>query len=112
MLFNCPVDTGLFKPDGSKKEGCVVFDGGGLSMKVHRIPHNDMPGYLNRFETVHVHNADGLDDGLNSVIAFEAVCCGCSVPELPWMNRQWVLDNASIDVQTKKLLSVYERLLI
>jgi hypothetical protein len=80
-------------------------------MKVHKVPHDMMPEYLNRFETVHVYNADGLDDGLLSVVAMEAVACGCVVPELPWLDRRWVLDNASIALQTEKLINVYEGLM-
>jgi glycosyltransferase involved in cell wall biosynthesis len=111
MLFACPIDTVLFKPNGNIKHGVVVFNGGGRSIAVHKIPHDEMPEYLNQFRTVDVHNADGLDDGLPSVIAFEAASCGCNVPELPHINRQWVLDNASIFLQTKRLLDVYRRLL-
>jgi len=111
MLFTCPVDTMLFKSDGGVKEGNVVFRGGGKSFKDHRIPHDKMSGYLNRFSVVDVFNADGLDDGLLSVVAMEAVCCGCRVNQLPGLTRQWVVDNASIDVQTEKLLSVYGKVL-
>jgi len=111
LLFNCPVDIDHFKPSDMVKEGGVVFNGGGKSFAVHRIPHEEMHMYLNRFETVDVHNDDGLDDGLLSVIALEAACCGCKVPQLSNLNRQWVVENASIDSQTKKIIEVYERLL-
>ncbi len=110
LLFTCPIDTDLFRPDNQVKRGEVTFDGGGRSYYVHRIPHEQMPAYLNRFETVNVHNADGLDDGLLSVIALEAAACGCNVPQIPWLDREWVVKNASIGSQTEKLLEVYRRL--
>lgn len=111
MLFTCPVDTDLFKSNGNRKQGNICFNGGGRSFKVHKIPHKDMPDYLNKYRIVDVINADGLDDGLLSVIAMEAVSCGCIVPQIPWLNREWVLSNANIQDQTEKLLEIYKRLL-
>jgi hypothetical protein len=111
MLFTCPIDTDLFKPDGSIKKGDIEFRGGGKSIKVHRIPHNEMPQYLNQFKVVNVYNADGLDDGLLSVVAMEAAACGCFVPQIPWLDRNWVIDNADINLQADKLIKIYENLL-
>lgn len=111
MLFICPVDTTVFRDYGTEKKGVVTFSGGGKSFKVHRVKHENMPDYLNQYAVVNVHNADGLDDGLLSVIAMEAAACGCFVPQLPWLNRKWVVENADVDLQTKKLLEVYRRVL-
>lgn len=108
MLFNCPVDTDVFQPDSVHiKHGHTRFVGGGQSFNVHRISHSDMPRYLNQFETVDIINADGLDDGLLSVIALEAASVDCKINQLPWLNRDWVIDNASILSQTKQLVDVY-----
>lgn len=122
QLFNCPIDTDAFKPNEtirkvatpyfeSKQE--TDFTGGGASFKVHRIPHNKMPEYLNRFKIVNVHNKVGdneVDDGILSVVAMEAVCCGCIVPQLPWLDRDWVLMNAELNMQSKKLEDIYKEL--
>lgn len=112
MLFNCPIDTNMFKSLYNKnRRGEVTFVGGGKSIKVHKIKHDDMPSYLNQYKIVNVYNADGLDDGLLSVLAMESVCCDCVVPQIPWLNREWVINNSSIITQTDKLIKIYEEIL-
>lgn len=110
-LFRCPVDIDVFKPNGKDKKGNIVFRGGGRSIKNHRVHHNNMSDYLNNYETVDVFNADGLDDNLLSVLALEAVACGCKVNQFPKMNRKWVMDNASVESQTQRLLTIYNKLM-
>jgi hypothetical protein len=111
MLFICPVDTELFRPYNQAKHGAAVFNGGGRSFKVHKVPHDQMQRYLNQFEVVTTHKIEGLDDGLISVLDLEAAACGCRVSGNPWLNREWVINNASIESQTKKILDVYKKLL-
>ena len=106
-LFICPVDIDVFKPMDTNRNGNIVFRGGGKSIEHHRVPHSKMPSYLNQYETVDVFNADGLDDKLLSVLTLEAASCGCRVNQFPWMNRQWVIDNASVRGQTERLLNIY-----
>lgn len=108
----CPVDTDLFRPNGNGDGvGEVIFDGGAKSYSTHRVHHNEMPGYLNRFSSASIHNAYGLDDHLMSVIALECISCGLSVKQFPLLDRKWVEDNASISVVAKKIESIYREVL-
>lgn len=107
----CPVDTEVFRPYLNRKSGIVLFDGGGKSYQEHRVLHRDMPSYLNRFAVADIRNAMGLDDGLMSVIALEAASCGLVVKQFPWMDRDWVVDHASIGVVSERVESIYKGLI-
>lgn len=107
-LINCPVNCDVFKPGETAGDGLVTFDGGAKAFRTHRVPHKEMPEYLRRYQFASIHNAMGLDDNLYSIIAFEAAACGLIVLQFPFMNREWVLSNASIPVITKQLLQVYK----
>jgi len=106
-LLNCPVDTELFKPWAVPGSGMVTFNGGGRSFCDHRIPHKEMPEYLRRYSRADIHNSMGLDDGLFSVIAFEAAACGLDVAQFPWMTREWVMGSCGMDVIAEQMEEIY-----
>ena len=110
-LLLCPVDTELFKPARTSGEGSVTFDGGAQAYGMHRVPHSNMPMYLQRFDTANIHNAMGLDDTLYSIIAFEAAACGLKVEQFPWMTRDWVLQHSSMTVIAEQLENIYKEIL-
>lgn len=115
MLLNCPVDTDLFKPGMTTGTGTVTFNGGAKSFEYHRIPHKKMPSYLQKFEKASIHNDTGemsVDDGLFSIIAFECASCGLKVEQFPWMTREWVLQNASMNVICKKIEQLYKEAIV
>ena len=108
--FLCPVDTERFKPNGLKNKGMVTMSGGGSGFNKHKVIHDEMPGFLNQFEKANVYDTN-VDERLFSVAVFEAVACGLQVKQFPWMDRNWVLENASINSQTEKVFKIYIDLL-
>ena len=97
-LISC-VDTDMFKPNGT----VVLSDG---ARRKEKIPHKDMPSFLNRFECAEVCPAFGLDCGLLQVSHLEAISCGLTVVSHPYFDRDWVLENASIDVYADKFFKL------
>lgn len=102
----CPVDTDAFVPIG-KGKGNITFDGGANSYNKHQIAHSDMPKYLSNFASADIHNAFGLDDKLMSVIALECLSCGLKVNQFPLLDREWVVNNASIPIVAKQIEDFY-----
>jgi len=106
--FLCPVDTELFRPDKQiKKDGTVTFMREGYK---NAVMHDDMPKFLNHFENINVQTPIGYKQ-IYSVSGFEGAACGLKVNNFPWMNREWVIENASIKSQTDKLLKIYEKVM-
>jgi len=113
MLFRCPIDTDLFDisiPMEKRKEALLVLN----NRSKPGIPHNEMPMFYNQYQRVGV-DLNGYNESpsvisplLVSVSGMEAAACGCRVEHHPYMNRQWVLENASIGSQTERLLGVYK----
>ena len=105
-LFRCPIDTDLFKilNQGKRKER-IVFD----NNNKRYIEHDKMPELYNEYENVRIiHNADSH---MVTVTAMEAVCCGCVVEDLEYLDMDWIFKNATIECQTKKLLEIYNGIL-
>ena len=102
-----PIDTEMFKPMLRRKSGTVIFDND------HKkgIPHNEMPDYMNKFKEAVVYPAQKLSPYLISVTALECASCGLRVRHHPYMTREWVVKNASIESQTEKLLKIYKDVL-
>lgn len=109
QLFLCPIDTSLFKPDGNKKQGLLTLsDGGKIGSPIY---HDDMPKYMNNFDSLKVIPAYNLSERLLQVSMLEGAACDLNVLNHPWLNRKWVIDNASIDSQTEKLINIYNKVL-
>lgn len=106
-LFICPVDTNLFKPMNIKHHGTGIFD----NEHKMNIKHTDMPTIINSYDDVIVYPNMGLSAYLVSVTALECASCGKRVFHHPYMTRDWVIENASIESQTKKLIDIYNKLL-
>lgn len=103
-LFRCPVDTDLFKPISNiKKEKSIIFNNSGKRNR----KHEDMPLYMNGFISATIYPNCDLSPYLVSVTALECASCGLKVKYHSYMNRKWVLKNASIKSQTHKLLNIY-----
>ena len=107
----CPVDTDVFKLNNERGVDEITFDGGGKSFDDHHIEHADMPEYLSGYASADIHNAFGLDDGLMSVIALECLSCGLKVNQFPLLNREWVVNNASVPVVAKRIEDFYYEVL-
>jgi len=112
MLFRCPVDTDLFNikvPVDKREKEMLVLN----NQKKLYIPHNQMPDLYNQYRLVgvDVNAADEIPSVVSpllvSVSGLEAAACGCGVVFHPYMNRRWVVENASIESQTRQLLEVY-----
>jgi len=109
MFFICPVDVNMFKsfiPYNKRENDLLIID----NDSKFGIPHNEMPMIYNKYRRVFCYPSYGLSPYLYSVTEFEAGACGCKVPHHPEINRKWVISNASIESQTKKLLRVYNSL--
>lgn len=111
--FRAPVDTEMFKPmvpweDRAREK--LVWGKGALT-KEQFIPHNKVPEMLNQYKYVECYPNDGVSPHLVSVSAMESASCGCKVVHHPYMNRQWVIENAGIKAQALKLLKVYHKVL-
>ena len=107
--FRCPVDTDLFKPYGNKRDGLLVLSGGART--VDPLMHDDMPEYMNSFDYLDVTPAYDLSKKLLPVSMLEGGACGLYVLNHHWLTRSWVVANASIESQTKKLLDIYNGVL-
>lgn len=105
--FICPVDTDVFKPINKCREGILMW--GKKYSKGRNIPHDEIPDMLNKYAEVSCYPSYGLSPYLVSVSALEAGSCGCKVTHHPYMDRKWIMDNASIVVQCKKLYNIYNR---
>jgi len=105
-LFRCPIDTESFKIiNQGKRKNLLVCDNNNKKY----IEHDDMPRVYNEYNNVRVIN--NADSHIVSVSAMESASCGCIVEDLEYIDRNWVLKNASIKNQTKKLLKIYEGVL-
>lgn len=104
--FMCAVDTDMFQDYGNHN-GYKIFD------NEHRLglPREEMPKEYNKYEKIKVLPRQGMDEHLISVTALEGASCGCKIEDHPYMNREWVIKNASINSQTDKLLGIYDRLI-
>ena len=109
QLFRCPVDIDLFKPNGNKKNGLLILLGGAKTS----IPilHDYMSEHINNFGKLQVYPAYGLSEKLLQVSLMEGAACGLNVINHSWINRDWVINNASIESQTKKLINIYNEVL-
>lgn len=108
--FICPIDTEQFKPMGEKTNNNILIQGGGGGYSNYRIIHDDMPKFISQYKTASINDKD-FDNNLLSVMALEAASCDVKVKEYPWMDREWVIENASIKSQTPKIIKIYERLI-
>jgi len=109
VFLGC-TDTDKFKPmsPGMAPRGKIAVWGCGIK---HRVPREGVPKYLNRYEEWTMYPADNLSPELISIIALEAAACGCKITHHPYMNRKWILENASIPAATKRILKIYEKVL-
>ena len=95
-----PIDTEQFKPIDVKDKNVLIIDG-----TFGKIPHNKMPLYLNRFKKVQTSIDLKLETkAFISVMALEALACGCTVVGYEHLNRNYVINNHSIDIVTRKFL--------
>ena len=116
-LFVCPVDTEMFKPDESiekidevLKWGMGLLHWGCEFEQEFFIEHDCVPKFLNNYRKVLCTPEDGLSPFLISVSALEAASCGLEVVHHPYMTREWILKNASIESQSTLLDSLYRHL--
>lgn len=107
--FTNPINTKLFEPYNCNKKGIVILSSGAKTKKI--ILHDDMPIHLNKFKALEVYPYFGLSDKLLQVSMLEGASCGLNVINHKWLNRNWVIKNASIESQTKKLLNIYNKVL-
>ena len=113
QLLRTPVNTSVFKPIVNYEDRpyrLLIWGKGSLSSGEF-IPHNKVPNLLNKYKEVTCYPNDGIDPHIVSVSAMEAAACGCKVTHHPYMNRDWVVKNASIQSQTNRLEKIYKELL-
>jgi hypothetical protein len=79
-----------------------------LSFGSGRIPHEDMPEYLNRFDRCEIRNASSA---VLTLSILEAAACGLEIKGHEEINRDYVIRNHSIPTVTQKLLKIYEGVL-
>jgi hypothetical protein len=104
------VDTELFIPiNVHKSEDTLVREGGALCEK--QIYHENMYSVYNQHTRIKVTPAINLDSHLISVTALEALSCGLTVENHLDKDRDWVIENASIEVYTTKMLQLYKKLI-
>lgn len=111
--FICPVDTDMFYPkkEYEKRKEKLIW-GKKYVNNDNCIPHDEVSDLLNQYKIIECHQSDGLSDYLLSVSQLESAACGCKVPPHDFMNRQWIINNASIESQTKNLLDIYKKVLM
>jgi len=106
------IDTELFNPNiNVKRDGEYIFKGGSRGYNRQKVKHDDMPKFLNTFESVICIPAEGLSPYLINSTVLEALACGCRVKYHPLKNRAWVLKYARIDKGVDKLIRIYNRIL-
>lgn len=108
--FINPVDTEMFTSYTLFKNR--ILDTYSWERLMERdISHNDVPSFLNKCKTISCYPNYNLSPYLISVSALEGASCGCKVEHHPYMNRDWIIKNASIESQSKKLLEIYKKVL-
>lgn len=112
VRFIQTIDTDKFTilPD-IERAGNYVFKGGSRGYNRQKVVHDDMPKFLNKFESVVCIPAEGLSPYLVNSTVLEALACGCKVKYHPLKNRDWVLKYASLNYGVDKLLRIYTKIL-
>ena len=107
--FICPVDTDLFKPNNNIKQNLLILSNGGKTK--YPILHKKMPNFMNQYKSVIIKPSHSLSEKLLQVSMLEGASCNLDVLNHTWLNREWVIKHASIESQTKKLITIYKKVL-
>jgi len=113
-IYSC-VDVELFKPmdvvDKYHKQDVMYSKGGAKGYHNRKVDHSQMPFEINKFRAASITPAENIDPNILSVSAMECLACGLSVEHHLDKDREWVVENTSIEVIAQKVITKYISLL-
>jgi len=80
-----------------------VFSSGSRGYKRTKVKHDNMPKFLNKIKFAEVNPAFNIHPLIMSNLCAECLACGVKVKHHEDKNREWVINNRSIPVCSKKL---------